>query len=215
MAKSKSRRIQNATFKVALIAVMAALLLGGKEALSFVPNVEVVTLFCALFGYVFGWLGLFAVWIFILIEPFLYGFAVWVIEYYIHWTAVVLVFWGLAKLGVRNPILLTLSALVLTAAFGVQTGMLDMLVYGGNLARFWQKFAAYYVNGARFYIVQLICNLVLFLVAFLPLEKVLRSLAVRYRVGTRIPEQPREPADLPLEEAVPEEPFHEDQSHTD
>ena len=42
---------------VALVGIMAATVECGKLVLSFLPNIEVVTLLLALFGYVFGWAG--------------------------------------------------------------------------------------------------------------------------------------------------------------
>ena len=47
-------KVASAAKKIAVLAVMAALLVAGKAALTAIANVEVVSLFCALFGYVFG-----------------------------------------------------------------------------------------------------------------------------------------------------------------
>ena len=47
---NKSKRVQKSALRVALIGVMAAIIEVGKIALATIPNVEVVTLFCALFG---------------------------------------------------------------------------------------------------------------------------------------------------------------------
>ena len=51
--------------KIALIAVMAATLEGGKLALAAIPNVEIVTLLCAVYGYVFGGAGIIATYVFV------------------------------------------------------------------------------------------------------------------------------------------------------
>ena len=59
---------------VALVGIMAATIECGKLVLSFLPNVEVVTILCALYGYVFGWLGVAAALVFVCIEPLIWGF---------------------------------------------------------------------------------------------------------------------------------------------
>ena len=54
---------------IATVGVMAATLECGKLVLSFLPNIEVVSILTALFGYVFGWAGVISTFIFVLIEP--------------------------------------------------------------------------------------------------------------------------------------------------
>lgn len=161
--------------KIALIAVCAALIEGGKLALSFVPNVEVVTLLCALFGYSFGPLGVISVYVFVAIEPLLYGFNTWVISYFIYWPLVSFIFMLLGKRKVRNIIVITLTAVLLTAFFGVLTSLIDIGLLTGSYDNFFKRFAIYYANGAIFYINQIVCNLILFPVAFKPLSRILEK----------------------------------------
>ena len=54
---------------VALVGVMAATMECGKLVLSFLPNVEIVTLLHAIYGFAFGWLGVAASVVFVCIEP--------------------------------------------------------------------------------------------------------------------------------------------------
>ena len=54
---------------IALVGIMAATVECAKLALAFLPNVEVVTLLLALYGYVFGYLGFAAAIVFVSIEP--------------------------------------------------------------------------------------------------------------------------------------------------
>ena len=63
---------------VALIGIMAATIECGKLVLSFLPNVEVVTLLCAIYGYVFGWLGVVATLVFVCVEPLIWGLGSWI-----------------------------------------------------------------------------------------------------------------------------------------
>ena len=69
---------------LALVGIMAATVECGKLALSFLPNVEVVTILLALYGYVFGWYGVIAAGVFVCIEPLIWGMGRWVITYIIY-----------------------------------------------------------------------------------------------------------------------------------
>ncbi len=59
---------------IALIGIMAATVECSKLALSFLPNIEVVTFLLALYGYTFGIYGVAAAFVFVSIEPIIYVF---------------------------------------------------------------------------------------------------------------------------------------------
>ena len=87
---------------IALVGIMAATLECGKLALSFLPNIEVVTILLALYGYTFGIYGIMAAFVFVCIEPLIYGFGTWVVSYFLYWPLVALVFMLFAKLRIKN-----------------------------------------------------------------------------------------------------------------
>ncbi len=151
---------------VAFVGVMAATLECGKLALAFLPNIEVVTLLTALYGYVFGFSGIIAAVVFVSIEPLIYGFGTWVLAYYLHWPAVALLFMLLARLKVKNRFILTAAAVLLTAWFGILTSLVDIGLLSGFFDNFWQRFVVYYARGAVFYITQAVCNAVIFPILF-------------------------------------------------
>ena len=159
--------------KIALIAVMTATVEAGKLALAWIPNVEVVTLLCALYGYVFGGMGIFAISIFVVIESFIWGFNTWVLSYIIHWNSVCLIFWLLGRFKVKRVVWLTATAVLLTIWFGVLTSLVDVGLFGGIKNNFFKRFSIYYMRGIVFYVIQTVCNLVVFLLAFKPLAKVM------------------------------------------
>ena len=111
--------------KIAIIAMMSATLEGAKLALSFIPNVEIVTLLCALYGYVFGWSGIIAAYLFVAIESLIWGFNTWVITYLIYWPLVTFCFMLLGKYDIKNRLVITLTASVLTVFFGVLSSLID------------------------------------------------------------------------------------------
>ncbi|MDE6059872.1 MAG: hypothetical protein K2G31_00135, partial [Clostridia bacterium] len=81
----KSRHIKTALY-VARVAAMAAMLTAFKFALSFVPNIEVVTLLILVYGSAMGIAyALPATLIFCSIEVAIYGAGSWVLLYFIYW----------------------------------------------------------------------------------------------------------------------------------
>lgn len=177
--KSSTRR--NAAL-IAVSAMYAALLVGGKEALAALPNIEVVTLFTAICAFSWGLaVVLPAVNVFIAVDMAIWGINTWIISYLIHWNVVAISFWLLSKARFSKKsieiICATALATISTALFSVLTTAVDTLVgftgegffldFDNVLARF----AALYATGAPFFIVHMVCNFTLFATAFMPLER--------------------------------------------
>ena len=169
---------KNLIRRLVLIGLMAATLEVGKFVLSFLPNVEVVTLFCALFGYVFGGAGVIATFVFIAIEPLIYGFGTWIISYCLYWPMVAIIFMLLGRANVRNRVILTGIAVLLTAWFGILTSLVDVGLFSGYFDRFFYRFGIYYIRGISFYVTQIICNAVLFPLLFRPLSTLLKKFKI-------------------------------------
>ena len=154
------------TKSIALIGVMAATVECGKLALAYIPNVEVVSLLLALYGYVFGWMGVVCAFVFVLAEVLVWGVGSWIISYLIYWPILAFVFMVLSKIGVRNRWILTLVIGVLTLLFGALTSLVDGIVLFGFNESFIKSIALYYLRGIPFYLTQLACNIALFLTVF-------------------------------------------------
>jgi hypothetical protein len=157
--------------KIAVIALMTATIEGGKLALSFIPNVEIVTLLCALYGYIFGWSGIISTYLFVVIESVIWGFNTWVVTYVIYWPMVAFIFMILGKYEIKNRAVITLCATLLTISFGVLSSLIDTGLLSGFFKDFGKRFSIIYIRGIVFYLVQTICNFALFLGAFRPLEQ--------------------------------------------
>jgi len=171
---------KNLTLKLCVTAMFAALLVGGKEALAALPNVEVVTLFTAVCAYVWGLaVAVPAVFVFIAVDVAIWGFNTWVISYAVHWNVVAVVFWAFSLWRLQNPrlkaALATVFATVLTVCFGVLTTAVDTTVgfTGGgfftDFSDFGRRFAALYLAGVSFFVTHIVCNTFVFAVAFVPL----------------------------------------------
>ena len=182
--RSRGARVARA---VALVGVMAATVECGKLALSAVPNVEVVTLLLAVYGYSFGWLGVAASVVFVCIEPLIYGFNTWVVAYILYWPLVALVFalfrkWGLIRVKRGGPnisarLISTVLAVVLTLWFGVLSSLVDIGLLTGYFENFIYRFGIYYARGVVFYVIQVVSNAILFPSLFPLLCRVLWRIA--------------------------------------
>ncbi|MGN0772150.1 MAG: hypothetical protein ACI4MI_06165 [Christensenellales bacterium] len=172
---SPRRTVSIGAKKVALIAIMTATIEAGKLALAAIPNVEVVSLLCAVYGYVFGLIGVVSIVLFVGIETLIWGVNTWVLSYLIYWPLVCIIYWWLGKIKVRSRLILTAVIVALTAFFGVLTSLVDVGLFSGFWDNFWQRFVIYYGRGIVFYIVQIVCNAIVFPLLFLPLAKVLTN----------------------------------------
>ena len=151
---------------IALVGIMAATVECGKLALSFLPNIEVVTLLLAVYGYVFGYLGVFAAFVFVSFEPLIYGFGPWVVSYFIYWPLVAFVFCILGRKKIHSRIISTSFAVGLTVFFGILSSAVDVALYLGVNSYYFSNLALYYVRGIVFCSVQIVCNAVLFPLLF-------------------------------------------------
>ena len=182
MIQSEMKNKFSGAKSLALVGIMAATVECGKLALSFLPNIEVVTLLLALYGYVFGWYGVAAALVFVCIEPLIYGMGSWVITYILYWPAVSALFMLLSHLKVKKIWLLTLSAVLSTAFFGVLSSAIDSAFYLGINAHYPANFLIYYARGIIFYIIQIVCNAALFLTLFKYLSGKLLVLKGHFRL---------------------------------
>lgn len=159
--------------KVATVGIAAATLECGKLVLAVIPNVEVVTLLTALYGYTFGVWGVLASVVFVCIEPLIWGFGSWFITYLIYWPTLAFIFMLLGRVKLKSRIALTGTALICTLFFGVLSSLVDVGLFTGYFDRFFYRFGIYYARGIVFYAIQLATNAVLFPLLFLPMHKML------------------------------------------
>ena len=154
------------TKTIALVGIMAASISAGKLALSFLPNVEVVTLLIAAYSYVFGIAGVLAALVFVCIEPLIWGFGPWFLTYIIYWPALAAVFWLIGRAEKGNRWSAFGIAVCATLLFGVLSSLIEVALLTGITPHFFENFALFYVRGVAFYAVQTLSNAILFLTLF-------------------------------------------------
>ena len=167
---------------IATVGVMAATLECGKLVLSFLPNIEVVSILTALYGCVFGWAGVLASFIFVMIEPLIWGFGPWFITYLIYWPLLAFVFMRLGRRKIENRWLILAIIFGMTVGFGVLSSIIDVALYIGVNKHYFGNLILYYIRGIGFYLTQICCNAMLFLLIFKPLKDRLTKIKGRLMI---------------------------------
>lgn len=161
--KSKSEKARSSAVFVARVALMAGMLTAFKFALSFIPNVEVVTVLIIVFASAWGLrYALPATLVFCAVEVAIYGgagYPSWIILYFIYWPLLAVVSWACLRKKQR-VIVATIIGIVGSALFGVLSACTDTLCVIGlipneNLASYW---LLYYVRGLWFDLVHVVSS---------------------------------------------------------
>ncbi len=162
------------TKDIAVIGVMIATIEAVKLALSFLPNVELVTLLIVLYSLVFGRRIYYAIAAFVLLEGCLHGFGIWWVMYLYLWPLLAV----LARLFRRweEPWFWA----VFTGAYGLCFGALCALPY--LVIDGWHAALVWWVAGIPYDILHGISNAVLCMVLFQPLYRVLHKLQIQLEI---------------------------------
>ena len=160
MERSKARSL-------AWMGVLTALLFAGQVVMSFLPNLEIVSLLIILYTIFFGKKVFWMIYGFVFLEGFLYGFGMWWFQYLYLWSILAVV--ALFFRSNTSPLFWS----ILSGFFGLSFGALCTLPYliaGGPAAAF-----SYWVSGLGFDLIHCIGNVVLCLVLFKPLYALLQK----------------------------------------
>ncbi len=152
---------------VALIGLLSAIVTSGKLALSFIPNVEIVTLLFIVYTVVFGYKHIILVSvIFTTTEILLYGFSTWILMYYLIWPILILI-----TEFIKRKTKSEYGYAILAGLFGVSFGLLfaitESIFYGLSYG------VVYWIRGIPFDIIHGVSNFILVLILFKPLNSLL------------------------------------------
>ena len=118
--------------EIALFGVLGALTFGAKFAMSWLPNIELVSLFVMVYAVVFGRKCLFPIYTYVVMEFLFYGVHLWSINYLYIWA----VLWLFAMLLPQNmpkavamPVYMVVCGLH-GLAFGALYAPFHALVFG-------------------------------------------------------------------------------------
>ena len=161
--------------EIALFGMLGALTFGLKVAMSYLPNIEPVSLLVMIFAVVFGKKCLYPIYLYVLMEVLLYGIGTWNMNYLYVWAILAGAAWLLRSM--TNPF----GWALLSGVFGLLFGLLCAPVYvavGGPMYAF-----SWWMSGIPFDLIHCGANFIIALVLFVPLRKVLERL---YRETQRV-----------------------------
>ena len=170
------RHVEIRLLDLTLMGMMVAVMEVSKLALSFLPNIELVSFWIILFTLFFRWRVLFAIPAFVLVEGLLYGINLWWISYLYAWPLLALAAW----LFRRQESVLFWS--ILSGSFGLLFGMLFAIPYvvigaaGNGLRSGLYAGFTWWVAGIPYDIAHGIGNFVLMLVLYKPVREAMKRL---------------------------------------
>lgn len=153
--------------EIVIMGMMTAVAFASQIAMSFLPNIEIVTLLFILYTLVLGKKVFLVIYAFVLLEGIFYGFGLWWLNYLYIWALlaiVVLIFRKQESVWFWS---------ILSGFYGLLYGALCAVIYlfiGGINTAF-----AYWVSGLGFDVTHCIGNVVVCLILYRPLRYVLEK----------------------------------------
>ena len=164
MDKKKSLNVR----EICLFGILASLTFAAKYVMSWMPNIEPVSLMVMLFGVIFGLKALFPVYVYVVLEILFYGLGTWNVNYLYIWAILLLL--AIALRDMRG----SLGWAGLSGAFGLMFGALcmpvDILIGGFGYA------ASKWVSGIPFDLAHCAGNFVIAALLFKPMRTLLEKL---------------------------------------
>lgn len=149
--------------KIVLIAFFSSILIISKEALSVLPNVEVVTLLLLAYTYVLDTkITLYITIIFTIVQALIYPPHMWIITYLIIWPLLVL---GAHILKKQNAsiVIIAIYAAIFGLSFGLVDSLVNIILFGPNI------FFPMWIRGIPFDIIHAVSNYLTVIILFKPL----------------------------------------------
>ena len=159
--------------EMVLFAMLSALTFALKWAMSWLPNIEPVSLMIMLFAVIFGRKALYPTYIYVLLEILFYGIGTWNICYLYVWTILALA--ALAMRKAESPVYWALLSGTFGLLFGALCAIVDVFIGGIGYA------VTKWASGILFDIYHCAGNFVIALVLFKPLRALMEKLY--HRVG--------------------------------
>ena len=153
--------------QIALFGVLGAMTFGAKVAMSFLPNIEPVSLLVMLYAVVFGRKSLYPIYLYVVMEILFYGISLWNINYLYIWAVLAVAAWFLREM--KHPLGWALVSGTYGLLFGALCGIVDIFIGGLGYA------AAKWVSGIPFDLMHGAGNFFIALVLFKPLRSLLEG----------------------------------------
>lgn len=154
--------------EVVLFGVLGALTFAAKYAMSFLPNIEPVSLMVMLFAVVFGRKWVYPVYLYVAMEILFYGISLWNINYLYIWAVLALAAGCMKKM--QHPLGWAILSGAFGLLFGALCGIVDIFIGGFGYA------LTKWISGIPFDIAHCAGNFVIALLLFVPMRRLLEKL---------------------------------------
>ena len=154
--------------ELTLFAVLGALTFAAKYVMSFLPNIEPVSLMVMLFAVTFGWKCLYPIALYVGMELLFYGIGLWNLNYLYVWTVLAAASCFMRKM--RHPLVWALLSGGFGLLFGALCGIVDVFIGGFGYA------VAKWISGIPFDILHCLGNFAMALLLFAPMRKLMETL---------------------------------------
>ena len=154
--------------ELALFSVLGALTFAAKYVMSFLPNIEPVSLMVMLFAVVFGKKCLYPVYLYVAMEILFYGLGLWNVNYLYIWVVLAAAAYFLRNMQSRLG--WALLSGVYGLLFGALCGIADIFIGGIPYA------ISKWISGIPFDIMHCAGNFVIALLLFNPLRELTQKL---------------------------------------
>lgn len=159
--------------RAALFGMLGAVLFAAKMAMAGLPNIEPVSLLVMLYAVCFGWRGLYAVLLYVLLEFAAWGVGLWSVCYLYVWPLLFCLARRLRRM--ESPF----GWAALSGCFGLLFGALCAPVCW--IAGGWAAAVSWWISGLPFDLLHGAGNFALALVLFRPLRRWLARLSQWHR----------------------------------
>ena len=157
--------------EITLFGILGALTFGAKVVMSWMPNIEPVSLMVMLYAVTFGRKAVYPVYLYVMLEILVYGLGTWNVVYLYIWALLALAAWLLRRM--KEPLHWALLSGVFGLAFGALCIPVDMAIGGFGYA------LAKWASGILFDIWHCAGNFVIALLLFVPMRWLLGKLYQR------------------------------------
>ena len=144
------------------MALLGAILLIGQVGMSYLPNIEIVSLLIYIYTQVYRKKVFLIIYVFVILEGCIYGFGLWWFGYLYIWSILALIVLLNKK---QQTSVITTSAIL--GAYGLSFGFLYSIPY--FLAGGWAAGFSYWVSGIPFDLLHCGGNIAVSLVCYSPL----------------------------------------------
>ena len=157
--------------EICLFGILGSLTFAAKYVMSWMPNIEPVSLMVMLFAVTFGIKALFPVYLYVLLEILFYGLGTWNICYLYVWA--VLTALALVMKKMEHPLGWAMLSGMFGLFFGALCGIVDIFIGGFGYA------LSKWVSGIPFDLAHCAGNFVIALLLFAPMRTLLDNLYKR------------------------------------